>query len=104
MTPENDPDFSRLSARYAVVRYVASPVHSDNAGPDVIDPRSGETSRAHINMHHNVMKRLHWWSMSQTGPRNPEVQKAHISEEEMGEYLRYVISHELAHALGYPNN
>src|SRR5690625_6179934 len=55
-------------------------------------------------MHHNVMKRLHWWSMSQTGPRNPEVQKAHISEEEMGEYLRYVISHELAHALGYPHN
>ena len=104
MAPENDPDFSMLDARYSVVRYVASPVHSANAGPDVIDPRSGETIRAHINMHHNVMKRLHWWSMSQTGPRNPEVQKAHISKEEMGEYLRYVISHELAHALGYPHN
>ena len=104
MAPESDPDFSMLDARYSVVRYVASPVHSANAGPDVIDPRSGETIRAHINMHHNVMKRLHWWSMSQTGPRNPEVQKPHISEEEMGEYLRYVISHELAHALGYPHN
>ncbi len=104
MAPEDDPDFSLLDARYSVIRYVANPIHSANAGPDVIDPRSGETIRAHINMYHNVMKRLHWWSMSQTGPRNPEIQKPHLSTEEMGEYLRYVVSHELAHALGYPHN
>lgn len=104
MAPEDDPDFSLLDARYSVIRYVANPIHSANAGPDVIDPRSGETIRAHINMYHNVMKRLHWWSMSQTGPRNPAVQQPHLSTEEMGEYLRYVVSHELAHALGYPHN
>lgn len=104
MAPEDDPDFSLLDARYSVIRYVANPIHSANAGPDVIDPRSGETIRAHMNMYHNVMKRLHWWSVSQTGPRNPEVQKLHISTEEMGEYLRYVVSHEMAHALGYPHN
>lgn len=104
MAPEDDPDFSLLDARYSVIRYVANPIHSANAGPDVIDPRSGETIRAHMNMYHNVMKRLHWWSMSQTGPRNPAVQQPHLSTEEMGEYLRYVISHELAHALGYPHN
>jgi hypothetical protein len=104
MAPIDDPDFSLLDARYSVIRYVANPIHSANAGPDVIDPRSGETIRAHMNMYHNVMKRLHWWSMSQTGPRNPEIQQPHLSTEEMGEYLRYVISHELAHALGYPHN
>lgn len=104
MAPEDDPDFSLLDARYSVIRYGANPIHSANAGPDVIDPRSGETIRAHMNMYHNVMKRLHWWSMSQTGPRNPEVQKPHLSTEEMGEYLRYVVSHEMAHALGYPHN
>ena len=104
MAPVDDPDFSLLDARYSVIRYVANPIHSANAGPDVIDPRSGETIRAHMNMYHNVMKRLHWWSVSQTGPRNPEVQKLHISTEEMGEYLRYVVSHEMAHALGYPHN
>jgi hypothetical protein len=104
MAPVDDPDFSMLDARYSVIRYVANPVHSANAGPDVIDPRSGETIRAHMNMYHNVMKRLHWWSMSQTGPRNPEVQKPHLTTEEMGNYLRYVVSHELAHALGYPHN
>ncbi len=104
MAPEDDPDFSLMDARYSVIRYLTSPVHSANAGPDVIDPRSGETIRAHMNMHHNVMKRLHWWSMSQTGPRNQEIQKPHLSTEEMGQYLQYVISHELAHALGYPHN
>ena len=104
MAPVDDPDFSLLDARYSVIRYVANPIHSANAGPDVIDPRSGETIRAHMNMYHNVMKRLHWWSVSQTGPRNPEVQKLHVSTEEMGEYLRYVVSHEMAHALGYPHN
>lgn len=104
MAPVDDPDFSMLDARYSVIRYGANPVHSANAGPDVIDPRSGETIRAHMNMYHNVMKRLHWWSMSQTGPRNPEVQKPHLTTEEMGNYLRYVVSHELAHALGYPHN
>ena len=104
MAPDDDPDFSLLDARYSVIRYVANPIHSANAGPDVIDPRSGETIRAHINMYHNVMKRLHWWSLSQTGPRNPEVQRPHLSTEEMGQYLQYVVSHELAHALGYPHN
>ncbi len=104
MAPEDDPDFSLLDARYSVIRYVASPVHSANAGPDVIDPRSGETIRAHMNMYHNVMKRLHWWSLSQTGPRNPAIQSPHLSTEEMGKYLQYVVSHEMAHALGYPHN
>jgi hypothetical protein len=104
MAPENDPDFSMLDARYSVIRYVANPVTSANAGPDVIDPRSGETIRAHMNMYHNVMKRMHWLSLSQTGPRNPEVQKLDVSTEEMGNYLQYVVSHEMAHALGYPHN
>ncbi|HKK24800.1 MAG TPA: zinc-dependent metalloprotease [Gracilimonas sp.] len=104
MAPENDPNFSLLDARYSVIRYVANPVHSANAGPDVIDPRSGETIRAHMNMYHNIMKRMHWLSLSQTGARNPEVQKLRLDEEEMGNYLQYVVSHEMAHALGYPHN
>ncbi|SMO78713.1 protein of unknown function [Gracilimonas mengyeensis] len=104
MAPEDDPNFSLLDARYSVIRYIASPVHSANAGPDVVDPRSGQTIRAHMNMHQNIMKRMHWLSLSQTGPRNPEVQKPHLSTEEMGRYLQYVVSHEMAHALGYPHN
>ena len=103
-TEEEDPDFDMMDARYNVVRYVATPELSANAGPDVVDPRSGETIRAHMNMYHGLMKRLHWWSLTQTGPWNPAVQNLHVPTEEMGEYLRYVVSHEMAHALGYPHN
>ena len=104
MAPEDDPDFDLMDARYNVVRWVATPEHSANAGPDVVDPRSGETIRAHMNMYHGLAKRLHWWSLTQTGPRNPAIQELHVSTEEMGEYIRYVVSHEMAHALGYPHN
>jgi hypothetical protein len=104
MAPVDDPDFDLMDARYSVVRYVATPELSANAGPDVVDPRSGETIRAHMNMYHGLMKRVHWWSLTQTGARNPNVQSLAVPTEEMGEYLRYVVSHEMAHALGYPHN
>jgi hypothetical protein len=104
MAPVDDPDFDLMDARFSVVRYVATPELSANAGPDVVDPRSGETIRAHMNMYHGLMKRVHWWSLTQTGPRNPAVQSLQVPTEEMGEYLRYVVSHEMAHALGYPHN
>ncbi len=104
MAPVDDPDFDMMDARFTVLRYVATEELSANAGPDVVDPRSGETIRAHMNMYHGLMRRLHWWSLTQTGPRNPAVQSLTVPTEEMGEYLRYVVSHEIGHALGYPHN
>ena len=41
-TPEEDPEFSLLDARYSVIRYVPTTVRSANSGGDVVDPRSGE--------------------------------------------------------------
>jgi hypothetical protein len=72
-TEEEDPDFSLLDARHSVVRYVATPVRSANATGDVVDPRSGEVIRGHINMYHGVQERLRWWLLSQVGAANPEL-------------------------------
>jgi len=103
-TEAEDPEFSLLDARYNVIRYVATPVRSANAGGDVVDPRSGEVIRAHMNMYHGLDERLRWWLMSQVATANPDFQTNELSEEDMGEALRYVVSHEMAHAMGLPHN
>jgi len=103
-TEEEDPNFSLLDARHSVVRYVATPVRSANAGGDVVDPRSGEVIRAHMNMYHGLMERLRWWLYSQVATANPNFQTGELSTEDMGEALRYVVSHEKAHAVGLPHN
>ncbi|NLG60877.1 MAG: zinc-dependent metalloprotease [Candidatus Cloacimonetes bacterium] len=103
-TEEEDPEFSLLDARYSVIRYVASPTRSANSSGDVIDPRSGEVIRAHTNMYHGLMERLRWWLQSQVATANPEFRAPTLSEEAMGEALRYVISHETAHSVGLPHN
>ncbi|HUF25328.1 MAG TPA: zinc-dependent metalloprotease, partial [Vicinamibacterales bacterium] len=103
-TEEEDPEFSLLDARYSVVRYVASPTRSANSSGDVIDPRSGEVIRAHTNMYHGLMERLRWWLVSQVANANPKFQTSELSDEDMGEALRYVVSHETAHSVGLPHN
>jgi len=70
----------------------------------VVDPRSGEVIRAHMNMYHGLDERLRWWLMSQVATANPDFQTNELSEEDMGEALRYVVSHEMAHAMGLPHN
>ncbi len=103
-TPEEDPEFSLLDARYSVIRYVPTTVRSANSGGDVVDPRSGEVIRAHTNMYHGLDERLRWWLLSQVGAANPAFQTSELSEEDMGEAIRYVVSHETAHSVGLPHN
>jgi len=103
-TEKEDPEFSLLDARYNVIRYVATPVRSANAGGDVVDPRSGEVLRGHMNMYHGLEERLRWWLVSQVATANPRFRTTELSEEDMGEALRYVVSHEMAHAMGLPHN
>ncbi len=103
-TEAEDPEFSLLDARYSVVRYVASPVRSANSGGDVVDPRSGEVIRAHTNMYHGLTERLRWWLVSQVATANPNFRTNELSDADLGEALRYVISHETAHSVGLPHN
>jgi hypothetical protein len=103
-TPEEDPEFSLLDARYSVIRYVATPTRSANSGGDVIDPRSGEVIRAHTNQYHGLDERLRWWLVSQLAAANPGFRTSRLSDEDLGEALRYVVSHETAHSVGLPHN
>jgi hypothetical protein len=103
-TEEEDPEFSLLDARHSVIRYVATPVRSANSGGDVVDPRSGEVIRAHTNQYHGLDERLRWWLVSQVATANPNFRTNRLSREDLGEALRYVVSHETAHSVGLPHN
>jgi hypothetical protein len=102
-TPKEDPDFSTEDARYSVVRYFASDV--ENAyGPHVSDPRTGEILESHVGWYHNVMELLRNWFFVQTAASNPAARKAKFTDEQMGELIRFVSSHEIGHTLGLPHN
>ncbi len=103
-TEEEDPEFSLLDARYSVVRWVATTERSANAGADVVDPRSGEVIRAHMNWYHAMEERERWWSISQMAGWNPDFRRSRLSDRDMGEAVRATISHEKAHAVGLYHN
>jgi len=102
-TAKEDPEFSTEDARYSVVRYFASDV--ENAyGPHISDPRTGEILESHVGWYHNVMELLRNWYFVQTAAANPDARKAKFTDEQMGELIRFVSSHEIGHTLGLPHN
>jgi hypothetical protein len=102
-TAKEDPGFSTEDARYSVVRYFASNV--ENAyGPHISDPRTGEILESHVGWYHNVMELLRDWYFVQTAAANPLARKAKFTDEQMGELIRFVSSHEIGHTLGLPHN
>jgi hypothetical protein len=60
--------------------------------------------RAHTNQLHGLDERLRWWLVSQLAAANPNFQTSQLSDEDLGEALRYVVSHETAHSVGLPHN
>jgi hypothetical protein len=102
-TKKEDSTFSTEDARFAVVRYFASDV--ENAyGPHVSDPRSGEILESHLGWYHDVMQLLRDWYFVQTAAANPNARHAKFTDEQMGELIRFVSSHEIGHTLGLPHN
>lgn len=102
-TKEEDPDFSPEDMRYSVVRYVASTTRNA-VGPSVSDPRTGEIIESDIIWYHNHLRSYRNRYLLETGAANPSARTLNTTEEEMGEMMRFVIAHEVGHALGFPHN
>ena len=101
--PTDDPEFDPDNLKYSCVRY--APIGIQNAmGPSWVDPRSGEILNASVYVYHDIVRLINKWRFVQTATVDEEVRQAELPDEILGDALRYVISHEIGHCLGFMHN
>ncbi len=101
--PKNDNNFNPDNLKYSCVRY--APIAIQNAmGPSWTDPRSGEIISASVYLYHDVIELINNWLFVQTSQVDKRVRTVNIPQEIIGDALRYVVSHEIGHCLGFMHN
>lgn len=100
---EVDEEINHDDLSISGINYIASD-KMNAMGPSVYDPRSGEIIQADIIWWHNVLTMLRNWIVLQTGATQEGAAQWNISDELLGDAMRFVACHEVGHSLGLRHN